>query len=941
MMQNIRSMRKNFDKFCAELRVQQLNPDVLIFTEIWIIDSELSLYEIDGYFSISKCNTSYRAGGVAVYVKDSFEDSTSHKCFTMSSADCLILQLKVGSSVVSFLCLYRLIFVNVSTFIAELEAILINERVENLIALGDFNINTLLDTPESDALLCLMSSLGLGLIFNEPTRITPQTSTCIDLAFAGIDFEDDAISHSVVHCAVTDHSLVVVKVMFEDSVSAHEPLPDRRKNINHKRLRDFLLKETWAEVLSISDPSLAFNDFCVKLSSIVSSCESWQVLERSCGFRKPWMNHELSVLIRKKNRIAEKFSKHPRSERLCELFNTLKRQCGELVENTKIVYYAGKCERAMNDPKASWRILKELSGRTGNNEREIKRIEMRDRSITEPGEIARCLNEFFVSVPEILTHHLSVMNNSMTSGPQKSFSHGIFFFSPVSKQELLTTIGTLKNTGSCGFDSITSSVIKGNRFLLVDVFAEIINRCLEKGVFPLCLKKALVVPLHKKGLKTDVSNYRPISLLPMFSKVFEKVIKSRIDAFLCRYHPLPQNQFGFRAGCSAEDALLNVMEKVYSSTNDGRCTAVLFLDLSKAFDTVSHPLLIEKLRNMGFLGVSERLMTSYLMARFQAVKVNNVCSDFLQISSGVPQGSILGPLLFLIYIAELCRLILKGRLTAYADDISLVYSCGSWEEVHASISEDLRVIRQWLDRHFMVLSDKSRIVRFLYPGDFVSGDGIVCHLSSCNGRSCGDFCLLVPFAQEVKYLGVFLDAGLTWSSHVNRLRSSMYPTVRGCYALHKKCPKRLLRNFYFACVESRLSYGLHVWGGSSSTNFHRASMIQRSCLRALLGKKKRDSLVRTFAQWRVFPLKYLFNYKTLRVFFVKGGSYRSVAPRSIRIGIMAPVPRPRTERFKKFYSYSAPFTFNGLPLNIRRLMNVGNFLQELRGYLWNCIASSV
>lgn len=578
-------------------------------------------------------------------------------------------------------------------------------------------------------------------------------------------------------------------------------------------------------------------------------------------------------------------------------------------------------------------MINKISGRACNS-KELKYLNLDGEIVSNLDTLTNAVNQFFVDGPRNLTSHLTASNTHFTTNGSNSLHNNMFFLRPVSQREIIRQISSLKNGKSVGVDGLSSTVLKKIVYLIVEILTYLINSCFQVGVFPTCLKKAIVVPVFKKGDQLEISNYRPISLLSSFSKVFERCLKDRILDFLGHNNTLAENQFGFRPGRNSETALLLVMESVYESINMNLCTAVVFLDLKKAFDTVNHSLLLETLNSVGFGGHVLDLLRSYLSNRSQSVRIKNVFSADLQINCGVPQGSVLGPILFLIYINELCGMTLKGKLVAYADDISIVYSENSWDIVHESIEHDLGILRRWLDHFHMILSDKSSIMRFVPSSLLGLPDHVICHSSTCSGQSCDTACIRLNFVEQLRYLGVILDSKLTWTAHADMLKSSLIPTIRGCYELSKYCSERLLRSFYFACIDSRLNYALNVWGGHSEISMHPVYMSQRFALRALLGKKKRDSLRLTFMNWRVFPLQYMFKYKTLRVFFMRGGLRCRARERSDRHGLMAVVPRPRCERFKRSFSFSAPSLFNTLPRNIREATRRSEFLDGVLSWLW-------
>ena len=262
----------------------------------------------------------------------------------------------------------------------------------------------------------------------------------------------------------------------------------------------------------------------------------------------------------------------------------------------------------------------------------------------------------------------------------------------------------LKESKAAGPDKINAKLVKDSAEVICPTSTKIFNRSLQQGIFPEDLKNAFVSPIYKNGDKSDCSNYRPISILSTIAKALEKTVYNQLISYLNENNILSNSQFGFRKQHSTTTSLLNATNNWLLNIDKGLINGVLFLDLRKAFDTVDHKILIEKLKLYGITGVALKLFISYLEKRYQSCKVNNVKSSRKLIECGVPQGSNLGPLLLLLYVNDLPNCLDQAKPSMFADDTSITASSESVEELEALLNSDLDNIYQWLVANKLTLN---------------------------------------------------------------------------------------------------------------------------------------------------------------------------------------------------------------------------------------------
>jgi hypothetical protein len=376
-----------------------------------------------------------------------------------------------------------------------------------------------------------------------------------------------------------------------------------------------------------------------------------------------------------------------------------------------------------------------------------------------------------------------------------------------------------------GHASIPLKYLKIVADIIAIPLCRIINLSFRKGIFPELLKTAKVIPLFKAGSADDVNNYRPISLLSIFDKIMEKLMHKQLYVFLEDNNVLFKNQFGFRKKCSTAHSLIEITEKIKESIDSGKYGCGIFIDLKKAFDTVNHEIMLRKLEHYGIRGSILKWFESYLIGRKQYVFYNGASSDVKEISCGVPQGSVLGPLLFLIYINDLPNISKKLNFFLFADDTNIYYESTDLKELEKTVNEELKKLSLWLNINRLALNvSKTNFVIF----------------RSAQKKSNHNVTILMnkkalQQKDHVKYLGILLDEHLNWKQQINQVTLKI---SRGIGILAKLKPflkEKLLRSIYFSLVYSYLSYGVQAWGSADNTTKNKIIVLQNKAVRIMSG----------------------------------------------------------------------------------------------------------
>ena len=379
---------------------------------------------------------------------------------------------------------------------------------------------------------------------------------------------------------------------------------------------------------------------------------------------------------------------------------------------------------------------------------------------------------------------------------------------------------------------ISPKILKISERAITPVLTNIFNRSFQEGVFPTKLKYAKIVPIFKGGSKLDVSNYRPISLLPIISKVLERLMYNRLISFLEKYNVIFEHQFGFQKNKSTTLAIMDLYHKIIDSMENKKTPSCIFLDFAKAFDTVNHNILLNKLEYYGIRGTSLNWFKSYLNNRIQRVSIGSILSENKTLLSGVPQGSILGPLLFLLYINDIQHSsnILKFHL--FADDTSIFHSHTNLDILESEINTELLNTTDWLIANKLSLNvKKSSFMTF--------------SSKQCKSMRPLSIKILEQNLEEksaTKYLGIIIDKHLDWSNHMHLVNQKINKGTGMIAKLRHYVPPNILRQTYYALIHSHLNYGITIWGFGKKKSIDEIIRSTKKVIRIMLFKNKYNTI---------------------------------------------------------------------------------------------------
>ena len=490
-------------------------------------------------------------------------------------------------------------------------------------------------------------------------------------------------------------------------------------------------------------------------------------------------------------------------------------------------------------------------------------LDFNGQLITNRRDIACHFNEYFTSIAHKLNNDKYGASNSQPSDSYKLFlknrvSHSIYFAN-IECSEVTNIINNFNNNKSSDFSVRALKLIKHQ---IAPVLAVLFNDCMHSGVFPDGLKIARVLPLYKGGKTHLMSNYRPISILPLFSKIFEKLIYHRLYAFLDKYNILYKKQFGFRRNHSTTHALNIAISSIAKALNNNYKSMGIFIDFSKAFDTINHSILLKKLEHYGIRNQALLLITNYLSNRYQYVVCDGNASTILPVLNGVPQGSVLGPLLFILYVNDIiyCTCYCKGQqceskdkcldlatFILFADDTNIFVSGTSIKQLYYKANYILKHLMKYLDANYLhINTDKSKFIHFKSP----KSNDINMNLNLGNKR--------LTCVKKTKFLGVFIEEKLNWKYHISSIAKRVSKTSGILYKIGRSLPISLRKSVFSELVNSHLSYCISVWGGNSN-QLNNLFKVQKKALRALFRFRRSHKVGKV---WKYGHTKPYFNDNT-------------------------------------------------------------------------------
>ena len=914
--------------------------DLIAFNETRL-DANITdnMINLDGYDIVRK-DRSRNGGGVCIYLRSSINYKVRNDLVPTELEAVCVEIIKPHSKPFLVTTVYRPPSA-LSEFFDHFEKLIkaVDNENKEMYILGDLNCNMLKTNNDSNIPTKKIKSLyelyQLTQLIDEATRITPTTTSLIDHIVTNMP---EKISDSgVIHTGISDHSLVFAIRKISIVTKQENTLEIRNmKNFDEGKFIEELLKQHWEYVYFFADDPNAMWEIWKNLFLEVLDKHAPLQQKKIRSKKVPWITSDIKKLMNTRDKFKRKaiLTNH---ENDWLNFKTARNKVNIELRSAKKDFYSSKIAGQKINPKKAWKSINNLLGRQ-NKPTVVNELNVGEENLTSPEDIAEGFNEYFSNIGPDLASKIDYSNSNFETYVKIAQSE-FAAFQPVTVSHVSHLLHGLSNNKATGIDKISSKIIKLAAPVISDSLTLIFNQAITLSSFPDEWNVARVMPLYKNGQRSIPGNYRPISVLPAISKIMERILYDQLYNYLTKFELLSDSQFGFRKFHSTASALLDCTHDWYVNLDRKMFNLVVLIDLKKAFDTVDHQILLNKLELYGMKGQALTLLKSYLTNRNQKCQIKNSFSSERLIKCGVPQGSILGPLFFLLYINDLPHCLNKTKPRLFADDTNLTASANSMTDLETAVNSDLENLRKWLIANKLSLNVAK--TEFMLIGS----KPMIKNISdSCPNVYIEN--IQIKQVHECKTLGVTMDQHLSWKSNTENICKKVTAGISAIRRIKPFVDQDTLILIYNTIVRPYFDYCCEVWDVFGETQSKRLQKLQNRAARIILNisndvdytialrtlgweplqterkKTKARMMYKLLNKMGPKSLTNLFSFKSEKT------NYHL---RDVSSGLY--LPKPRTNSMKNSFMYDGANIWNSIPKEIRESKSLSSFRNKIAAHI--------
>ena len=839
--------------------VTELDPDIVTLTETWFDDSSpLQACVPDGYSIIRKDRSDgfkqkygrNKGGGVAILHKQQIKIEKK-KYLTDPIEEILWAHVKTRESFMLGV-VYRADYTDIMDEAGEESKIeenirKVSEVANKVLVTGDFNID-MSDTTHKNTLFInnTYTAYGLKQHVTKPTRIDKTTfkPTILDHIWANEDA--NIIKSTGTFIGLSDHLGQYMKLN-------QNQLEEKKTTIKFRNFKRYDVEAFNVELQRNIDASQIdehleredINSATETLLRIIQdTAESHApMVEMNLKNKKkniPWFTKDLKEMITSKNELLQDFYSHGLQSYKTRI-KILSNKITQLKRSLKEKFLVEKLEEGRNDSRKCWNLLNAVTNRA------------KVKEAIEPDMMTQAkadtYNRFFATIGTEIQKKLGVNVQPNTLDHTFADNQPQFEFVAEHRITIEKLIDNIRIDVATGNDNIGARLLKDIKLTISPVLAKIINKGYILKTFPDCMKEANIKVIHKKESTEEISNYRPISILPTISKVFERAAVNQLVKYLEENKLLSPNQHAYRKHHSTVTCLFEAINHIQRMLDNKRWTAVASLDLSKAFDSISHQLILQKLSKLGLHRNSIAWIQSYLTNRKQVTKFKQFTSKEEIVSSGVPQGSILGPLLFLCFTNDLFKAFKEDcKIVAYADDTQLIVNARNLHQLKQKIENVITAAQKWYRENSMK-NNIGKTEVLVFNTNKRKNDKIKIEVID-EGKP-----VKIESKYSIKILGVTIDSELNWSNQVNTVKKKAFNITRNIHRVSHLLPRKYRINLYNAIISPQFSYADIIWGGCRQKESKSLQRVQNFAAKSITGHRKYDSATNSLRELNFLNLE--------------------------------------------------------------------------------------